>query len=95
MLLYRNQFQCTLSTHIATPSLGLPRPLAHLQVPFLRRVLYNGHHQLVMVAEVRLVTPPSYPLDHFLVGDAELVSRIQQGCHDSSLGVSVDHSPSV
>ena len=38
--------------------------------------------------------PFLHPLDHLLVCDAEFLPRIQQGDHNTVLGVSVNHSPS-
>ena len=67
----------------------------YLEISFFWRILDYGHNQLVMVTEVGLATPPSYPFDHLLVCDAELPPWVQQCCHDSSFGVCVDNRTSV
>jgi hypothetical protein len=69
----------------------LPHSLLHPlpQVLLVRRVLNDGDHKRVEVAQRGPGSTDSHAFDHFLVGDSELGTRPEEGGQDGVLRVSL------
>ena len=65
------------------------------EVPFFWSVFNDGHDQFIVVAVLLPRLSSTDALDHLLVGDLELLTRVEKSGHYSSLGVSVNDSTST
>ena len=65
------------------------------EVSFFRSVFNDGYNQFIMVAILFPCLSSTDALYHLLVGDLELLTRVEKSGHYCSFGVSVDHSTST
>ena len=65
------------------------------EVSFFWSVFNDGHNQFIVVAILLPRLSSTDPLDHLLVGDLELLTRVEKSGHYCSFGVSMDHSTST
>ena len=65
------------------------------EVPFFRSVFNDGHDQFIMIAVLLPSLSSTDALDHLLVGDLELLTRVEKSGHYCSLGASVNDSTST